>query len=146
MENENLFKEIQAYPELNSPLNFFPIINHDLEKYNSKYRNAEKSKIFSSVLFGFDKNSNDSSLLSGELIWKDNLKSNGKNLSKKLSKDLLNSKLRSEMINEFIQNHDQHDYLSAREAYLLSLVEVDNFDLNSYKINDAINCQNIFLK
>ena len=73
MENENLFKEIQAYPELNSPLNFFPIINHDLEKYNSKYRNAEKSKIFSSVLFGFDKNSNDSSLLSGELIWKDNL-------------------------------------------------------------------------
>ena len=65
MENENLFKEIQAYPELNSPLNFFPIINHDLEKYNSKYRNAEKSKIFSSVLFGFDKNSNDSSLLSG---------------------------------------------------------------------------------
>ena len=41
------------------------------------------------------------------------------------------------MINEFIQNHDQHDYLSAREAYLLSLVEVDNFDLNSYKINDA---------
>ena len=42
MENENLFKEIQAYPELNSPLNFFPIINHDLEKYNSKYRNAEK--------------------------------------------------------------------------------------------------------
>jgi len=55
MENENLFKEIQAYPELNSPLNFFPIINHDLEKYNSKYRNAEKSKIFSSVLFGFDK-------------------------------------------------------------------------------------------
>ena len=36
MENENLFKEIQAYPELNSPLNFFPIINHDLEKYNSK--------------------------------------------------------------------------------------------------------------
>ena len=50
------------------------------------------------------------------------------------------------MINEFIQNHDQHDYLSAREAYLLSLVEVDNFDLNSYKINDAINCQNIFLK
>ncbi len=70
MENENLFKEIQAYPELNSPLNFFPIINHDLEKYNSKYRNAEKSKIFSSVLFGFDKNSNDSSLLSGELIWK----------------------------------------------------------------------------
>ena len=74
MENENLFKEIQAYPELNSPLNFFPIINHDLEKYNSKYRNAEKSKIFSSVLFGFDKNSNDSSLLSGELIWKDNLK------------------------------------------------------------------------
>ena len=146
MENENLFKEIQAYPELNSPLNFFPIINHDLEKYNSKYRNAEKSKIFSSVLFGFDKNSNDSSLLSGELIWKDNLKSNGKNLSKKLSKDLLNSKIRSEMINEFIQNHDQHDYLSAREAYLLSLVEVDNFDLNSYKINDAINCQNIFLK
>ena len=50
------------------------------------------------------------------------------------------------MINEFIQNHDQHDYLSARGAYLLSLVEVDNFDLNSYKINDAINCQNIFLK
>ena len=84
MENENLFKEIQAYPELNSPLNFFPIINHDLEKYNSKYRNAEKSKIFSSVLFGFEKNSNDSSLLSGELIWKDNLKSNGKKLSKKL--------------------------------------------------------------
>ena len=81
MENENLFKEIQAYPELNSPLNFFPIINHDLEKYNSKYRNAEKSKIFSSVLFGFEKNSNDSSLLSGELIWKDNLKSNGKKLS-----------------------------------------------------------------
>ena len=44
MENENLFKEIQAYPELNSPLNFFPIINHDLEKYNSKYRNAENLK------------------------------------------------------------------------------------------------------
>ena len=97
-EAKNLFKEIQANPELNSPLNFFPIINHDLEKYNSKYRNAEKSKIFSSVLFGFEKNSNDSSLLSGELIWKDNLKSNGKKLSKKLSKDLLNSKLRSEMM------------------------------------------------
>ena len=30
MENENLFKEIQAYPEL-IPLNFFPIINHDLD-------------------------------------------------------------------------------------------------------------------
>ena len=63
-----------------------------------------------------------------------------------LLKDLLNSKLRSEMINEFIQNHDQHDYLSTKEAYLLSLVEVENFDMNSYKINDAINCQNIFLK
>ena len=44
MENENLFKEIQAYPKLNSPLNFFPVINHDLEKYNSKYRNAEKAE------------------------------------------------------------------------------------------------------
>jgi len=44
MENENLFKEIQAYPELNSPLNFFPIINHDLEKYNSKYRNTENDE------------------------------------------------------------------------------------------------------
>ena len=44
MENENLFKEIQAYPELNSPLNLFPIINHDMEKYNSKYRNIENSE------------------------------------------------------------------------------------------------------
>ena len=44
MENENLIKEIQAYPELNSPLNFFPVINHDLEKYNSKYRNAENAE------------------------------------------------------------------------------------------------------
>ena len=44
MENENLIKEIQAYPELNSPLNFFPVINHDLGKYNSKYRNAEKAE------------------------------------------------------------------------------------------------------
>ena len=52
MENENLFKEIQDYPELNSPLNFFPIINHDLEKYNSKYRNAEKcwGRILKSLL------------------------------------------------------------------------------------------------
>ena len=44
MENENLFKEIQAYPELNSPLNFSTVINHDLEKYNSKYRNAKKAE------------------------------------------------------------------------------------------------------
>ena len=87
MENENLFKEIQAYPELNSPLNFFPIINHDLEKYNSKYRNTEKSKIFSSVLFGFEKNSNAKlgkylrkriGLASGESFTDKNLKNYGR--------------------------------------------------------------------
>ena len=51
MENENLFKENQAYPELNSPLNFFPIINHDLEKYNSKNTEMLKNLKFSHQYF-----------------------------------------------------------------------------------------------
>ena len=130
MENENLFKEIQAYPELNFPLNFS---QSSIMILKNIIQNTEmlKNLKFSHQYF-LDLKKIQTIQVFYQVNWfeKDNLKSNGKNLSIKLSKDLLNSKLRSEMINEFIQNHDQH-------AYLLSLVEVDNFDLNSYKINDA---------
>ncbi len=138
-------------PEVKTPFRMLPELHISLEKLKSQIRNHEKSAISSKVL-------SDINIELGNPLKENVLEVSGLRLSKKICSSqalVLSHKLHSEpndsdarleLLGLFLELADQTDLVAARDAYLLSLLELESPYLNSTKINTAISTQSIYLK
>lgn len=127
---EQITSSIRELPEVIYPFEVFTALRKDVEKPVSQVRSHRKSRIVSGVLQGL-------SARGGKAGQAEELDASGSRLaaimgndearafSEKLAVDPTNSLVRMGLIQFFLDNFRKDDLVAARDAYLLSLVELD---------------------
>ncbi|MBC8260103.1 MAG: hypothetical protein H8E38_13895 [SAR324 cluster bacterium] len=141
---------IRELPDIQKPLLLFKHLSADLDLLKSQFRNLEKNQLSSKLLSGL-------SIKRGDIPSGKELEFTGRRLSLKLknkkaheiSEQLLkqpkDSKSRVELVELFLQESENSSLETARDAFLLAMLEVENPSLSIQKINAGLASQSIYL-
>ena len=149
-EEESLFSELGKFEELQSPFHLFPVLHRELESLNRLKRNREKSVLVSSVLSGLhlgndSQNQEETLDLSGTRLGNHLENPEAKQLCSKLASNPMDSSSRQELLGLLLEQRESANLQMSRDGYLLSMFELESPQLNSEKINTALNCQELYL-
>ena len=144
-------EEIRIQPDIQKPLLLFKNLKTDLDKLKSQIKNLNKVKLTSKLLSGisFKKGvipSGKALEFTGSRLSQSLKNTRAREISERLHKHPDDSRSRMELIEMFLLEADGTDLNSARDAFLLIMLEVEKPMISCQKINMALAVQTIYLE
>ena len=151
MEDQSLFKGLEAFEELQSPFHLFTVLHKDLEVLNRLKRNHKKSVLVSSVLtglhFGDDGPDPEDRLdLTGRRLGKYLNDPEADRLCSKLVSNPMDSESRQKLVVLMLEQRDHINLQMSRDGYLFSLFQLENPQISAENINMGLYCQEIYFQ
>lgn len=144
-------EEIRIQPDIQKPLLLFNSLKTDLDKLKSQIKNLTKVKLSSKLLSGLSLKKGDipsgkALEFTGSRLSQSLKNTRAREISERLHKHPDDSRSRMELIEMFLLEADGTDLNSARDAFLLIMLEVENPMISCQKINMALAVQTIYLE